>query len=410
VGNFKIRKDNLWFMSILILIITYPFNIKIISFLRITDILFLLFFFLVFFMGGLKINFLSSVILLFFICLFISSLWGIIFYEIKIEGFSFYYKYFSVFFLLWFILSAELSQRQCLALLKILGFSFIFLVFYTFYYHYILVPYARLPLRPDFLLSDIKYSTAGHLYGAYLSTGFSALLSYYLFFVKKHRILWVVMLLVSAIAVMLTGSRAAVIALAVGLPVLLAINFTKINIKSILCFSNILPVLIVIIAIVICQFYNFDFESRLNRYTRQVIERTFSFNINDRSYLSRIKKITFGVNQLTESSIIFGIGPQASPMWYDNSIMRLLIDTGVAGLLFFLFGVLIFLKNAYKMSVRKNKRFYFYILLISFIVYIINNLSTEFFLVTRSSFPFILLSGLLYKLIISSDISYKINS
>ena len=116
-----------------------------------------------------------------------------------------------------------------------------------------------------------------------------------------------------------------------------------------------------------------------------------------------------GMEQLSASSVILGIGPQASPHWFDNSVIRLLIDSGVAGLVCFTIALGIFLVNVHKRADSEQKRSYFYILLVATSAFVVNNFSTEFFLVTRIGFPFVIFLGLLYKLVGYPDASSEVN-
>ena len=384
-----------WFVAIGLLIVTYPMNLKILLFFRVTDILFLLLFAAAFVTGRLKSRVVSTLVLAFLFCLFASSSWGMVFHDIQIEGFAFHYKYLSVFLLLWFVLSATLTRRQVHLLLKLLAFSFIFLVAWAFYYQYLRISGAGIPARPDFPLSEAEGFASGgggHLYGTYLSTGFVTLLAYYLFCVQRRRGLWHLMLLVSGAAIILTGSRAPIIAIGMGVFVLTVIYLRRTRIHAMVRFSALFAVLVVAVAIV--RSFALGIEAGG---VSSVVRRTFSFDVED--LLPRMVKVTRGIEELSSSSVILGIGPQASPNWFDNSVIRILIDSGLAGLLCFGLALSLSLANANRMANSERKRVYFNILLVATSVFVVNNLSTEFFLVTRVGFPFVILFGLLYSLI-----------
>ncbi len=83
--------------------------------------------------------------------------------------------------------------------------------------------------------------------------------------------------------------------------------------------------------------------------------------------------------------------------------MRLLIDSGLAGLVCFGLALSLCLVNAYKRAHSEQARLYVDILLVVTSAYVTSNLSTEFFLVTRISVPFLILFGLLYNHIRQPD-------
>ncbi|MFA5104874.1 MAG: O-antigen ligase family protein [Candidatus Margulisiibacteriota bacterium] len=397
-----VKKSSFWFYSILFLILAYPVNIRLLRFFSPPDVVFVFVLAVIFFWGGLKKSKVDPLVFLFLIFVLVTSFFGSLFFDFSVNYIAFFYKYLLMFLLAWFILSADLKKEQIELLLKALLFSFYFLVLYVYFYQYRVFSGARIFPRPDFPFSSTAgLSSGGHLYGAYLSTGVMACSSYWIFISKKS-FFWIPLLFLTFGAILLTGSRAPMIAMLFGYVILLFVcSFGK-NMAASLKKMFLLMLIISSIAFIILTVFAGRFA--IYEKTMDVIDRSVSFSDiasgSDGSVMGRMEKIELGTGTVLDHSVMFGTGVSSTPfLWVDNSVVRLLIDSGFGGLVLFAIILVLFIVNAFKTAKTNGNMRLFYVFFLACFTYFVNSVSTEFFLVARSVFPFIILICLLYKLI-----------
>lgn len=397
-----VKKSSFWFYSILLLILAYPFNIRLLKFLSPPDILFALFFVVAVFWGGLKKSKISPLVHLFFLFMLVSMFIGSLFFGFSLNYMVFLYKYLVVFVLVWFLLSADLNRKQVIFLLNTMLFTFCFLVLYAYFYQYRVFTGVSLYPRPDFPFSSSDGIVGGaHLYGAYLSTGLMACSAYWIFLDKRRTFVWVPLLFLSFGAILLTGSRAPMIAILIGYGILTLICFF--GKKMAMPIRKLGLLILIVIGIGFVMSTVFIGKIEVYEKTMVVIDRAIRLsNIvsdSDSSVMGRAQKIELGTNTVLNGPVVFGTGVSSTPfVWVDNSVARLIIDAGFGGLALFFAILVVFIANASRIAVKLGNIRLFYVFLIVCITYFVNSISTEFFLVTRSIFPFAILVCLIYKL------------
>lgn len=209
-------------------------------------------------------------------------------------------------------------------------------------------------------------------------------------------------------AILLTGSRAPIIAILFGYA---ALFFIAAFGKGMFSAKKKVLLLIFIVGISAAVLLPI-LAGKLEMFEKamSIIERATNFSGissgSDGSVLGRAQKIETGTAAVLDNSVIFGTGISSTPfVWVDNSFVRLLIDSGFGGLMLFAFIILGFVFNVFKTARANGNIRLFYVFFLACLTYFVNSVSTEFFLVTRSIFPFIILVCLIYKLISMPDLS-----
>jgi len=418
------RKSIITFIFLALLILFFPIDHKIFLIFRITDFLVLALFVWGVINSGLKpfksrLSLNTTTLIYVFCLLFVlSMLYGALFVGIKDNNrFIFIYKYSIVFILFWLtgeFSASQLSIKQIQILLVLLFSSFIFMVANVFIDLFYPIKYLN-PLafgvrhrfsqiRPSFPFTSNTVSDA-HLYGAYLANMIVALIALGSFKVFKiSPMVFYVLAICSLPALLLTGARASILVLSLFVFIMVMLVFVdqfflkrKTSLKKIAVFA-------IIFTAIVGGIYGFvdskAFESQTD--ATFLLKRSFAFGNMDNLATVRIRSILSAVNQtIFDGPILIGIGITSSELvWYDNAIAAILVSSGLLGVIVFALIILSYSNHLFKISlINRRKKEYFALASVFCTYALINVISTEFFLVTRSITPFALLCGLLIILI-----------
>ncbi|MCT7995241.1 O-antigen polymerase [Laspinema olomoucense] len=400
-----IDKSKIGFLFISLLILTYPINYDLGSSLRLADIGFIIFFIWSVFNQKLKISNLSWIIITFFTLYVFSTIYGTFFIGILNPlGFFFIYKYTLPFLLFWIIFNLKLKEKKIIFLFNSYFFVFFILSLYVYIHIYLVINGVLLTsLRPSFPFTFREDASDAHLYSSYISYNLTALISFVNYkIISLNRLLFYFILCLSLVALILTGSRNGLAALVVsmtligGQKILQLLSINKIKIKPQYIIGALLCILILFLA---GNYFDIKILPELSSLSLRTIN---FFNLaEDKS--TNIRIINFNEvikNVVTEGPILIGIGFQSYHIvWLDTSIGSLLIASGIVGLCVFIAIILIFLLKNYYVAIKNSRKKEFYSLALVTFNYILTNIATEFFLVTRSIVPFIIFIALSTQLI-----------
>ena len=317
---------------------------------------------------------------LFIIILLFSTLLGIFFSDnFNFEKIIFFYKI-SLPFLLYLSLSSiKFNHDKTKKLLKIIFWLFLIMSVWVYMYYWlkftnIIIGHTRV----SFPMSEYTSSDA-HLYSVYLAISFIFLIftrDKYNYFSDK---LFYFVLFIGLIATLMTASRSGVLLISVGLTFLV---FNKLSITN-LAKTIFYTLIFICILLISVSFIDDDFMELVS----PLFERAFKIGVsNDDSVSTRLLSFQESLSETAKFYFLFGVGFFASSkVWYDGGLSTFIANSGLFGLLAF-----ITLVSSYLLSVYKSHNKDFKYLLVIFILYAIANLITEYFLVTRSIFIFII--------------------
>lgn len=384
---------------ILLIIISFPMNYNLGFGIRLVDLIIMSFITIILFTS--KVHKLSLTFIHFYVFLLLyllSMAYGIIF--IGIESFSnifFIYKYMLPFLLAYSILKLKFEEQQIYRLIKWFFLIFFLLIIYTYLY-VLVVPGGG---RPSFPFSnDFTWGVDAHLFSAYLS---NSLLAFIMFASYKYQLSYTKMFFIFSAsfgALLLTGSRTGILTLSIIITVILITKFFKSFKTSLIKYRTIFFVLTFILLIPVAV-YNYDVINLKDSNIESLINRALNFNLaEDQSSLSRLSKAKTGLEIVNNELIFIGVGMQSTEMvWFDNSIANIVVSSGYLGLIAFILIIISFMKNTYNMAVRHARLKEFTVFFVVFSHYILVNMITEYFLVTRSIVPFIVFISLIVKII-----------
>ncbi|MBS4218991.1 O-antigen ligase family protein [Bacillus sp. FJAT-49711] len=386
-------------ITILLIIISFPVNYNLGFGIRFVDIIVITFIAIILFTSNFHKLSHTFIYLYIFLLLYLLSMgYGIIFIGIESSSnFFFIYKYMLPFLLAYSLLKVKLEEQQIYRLIKWFFLIFFLLIIYT--YLYVLVFSGE--GRPSFPFSnDMTWGVDAHLFSAYLS---NSLLAFIMFATYKYKLSYTKRLIIFSAsfgALLLTGSRTGILTLAIVMVVILITYFFKSFKIGLIKYRTIFFVLTLILLIPVAV-YSYDLVNQQDNYKENLINRALNFNLaEDQSSLSRLNKARMGLELVNKELIFIGVGMQSTEMvWFDNSIANIVVSSGYLGLIAFIFIIVSFIKNTYKVAVRHDRLREFNVFFVVFTHYILVNMITEYFLVSRSIVPFIVFIILIIKVI-----------
>ena len=403
-----VKKSSVCVLFSILLIATYPINYPIALSLRPVDFIFILFAAWAAFNHSFRTRYLYILISIFCILYFLSTIYGVLFIGIvKPQNFAFIYKYAMLFICVWLFVSSRLDEQQVRFLLKLLFLSFLAMIIYEYIILYdfmILGPKSIRFFRPHFPFTD-PYFKDSHLLAAYISTGLLAIIlcrRYHL--LKMNLFPYGILVTIVFLAMLLTGSRNGIVTFVTTMVVFnLYLLFQNLSVRQSftrLKRPTIYFALIVLISITVI-FGLYMKYSPENELATRLLKRAFYFDPSeDQSYLGRVRKFIIAYNLVFDGPVFIGIGLQSSPLsFFDGAIASILVSTGLGGLLVFTAIIYLFFANLYTKAVQNLRREEFLISLFVSVNYILANIITEFFLVSRSVIPFAVFLGLTTRLV-----------
>jgi hypothetical protein len=405
---------------VFLLIVTFSINYSHFLFFRLSD--FIMMAFLVWgavykkeiFVGAFTTE--KKLVVAFFVVFFASLCYGLVAIGIvKQVNFAFIYKYLVVFAV--FIVSKsildDMTEKAITRLMLLLIFIYVLLIINIFIDIYHPIKWLNLKsyqvryggrlssIRPAFPFSNSPLSDA-HLYAAFLTNMMILLISFLVFNVRiiKKPLIYLI-ILCSFAALILTGARASLILFFLFggfLSILKLIAFLQQNQNRGLIFRKL--TIFVTIAFMIAAIFWMNRDMIIeNKDAWYLIKRMFDFT---RLVEFRLPKIMLAVNSvILQGPILIGIGmPSSTGTWFDNAVAAVLVSSGVVGLLLFSCIILVYLYETYKKAIINQRIAEFWCLFFVVSHYVlINVISTEFFLATRSIVPFAILCGMLTSII-----------
>ena len=256
--------------------------------------------------------------------------------------------------------------------------------------HYILVTVFKFPwnIRLSFPFTTMinRYTTDSHLVSGFLAFHVVALLS--AAYISRHVSTKILCGLLSAcltFPLLLSGGRVGLLSIILTFTV-----FIIWRLRQHLKFAVTISSLIFATAIAV-----YWVASKLD--LDPIIKRVFLINPTnlDQSIQGRIAKLNVIVSHFDETMVaLFGGGVLSQPFyWADNIIAQILRISGAIGLIGVLLGLIVLVQSICK---SLNYRREVLAVLLPFGCYILTNLSTEFFFVTRSIVPVSLWLTLVY--------------
>ncbi len=397
-GHSRRLSTTRWIVGLLI--VTYPINYPLFSIIRIVDIVIILSFAYLLLTGRLSARPISVVIGV-MVPLVLSSVWGLALNglsHLSAAGLGFLFKYAELLSLIWVLASLRLEIADRDALLRLSAIVFWVIVLYI--YVRIVGPLLglwslHLDLRPDFPFTVQKEMTAnaGHLMGAYVATGATMWIAYLMWRRRKLFVSAVTVVVVLG-SVLLTGSRGPMITIPVTLLAAVLVNLSgRLRVRT--------HTLRLLVASLILAAAGAFFVGRvaLVNFTSvtdvfgSLAERAFRLGLDpstDQSVRSRLFKAAIGLDNLMAVGAFLGPGPFIHPTWFDNGLIRIAHDLGIIGLVIVVFLVLWLLARALE------RRWEFGLVpFVGLVTYLVSNLATEFFLVSRSVVPVVVVLWLL---------------
>lgn len=363
----------------------YPINFSLLG-LRLIDILFIIVFLisLPFLSVKKRENLILAII--FWVLLLSSVFFGsILKNDYSTDRLIFFYKYFFLFGVTLLLFNLRLSKHNIEKLVALMFVSHIFLALWVFIYIYsVNAGLLHGSLRVSFPFSTEYVSSDAHLYSSVLAIGA-------LFFTLTYRrnfnskVVFGLFLLVSVSALLLTGSRTGVVIYGSG-TFLYAILRGGRSLVAGMCTS--------VLFIIVLFSAPLAIEPSLSEYF-VLLERIVSTDVfNDSSFEGRVRKMMVGIEDSAYSLHLLGIGVlHSSLLWYDSLIGVLLSHVGLVGAITLVVLVWRFWRDAG--SVSQNLSGSGLVFTIVMFCYVLSNLITEYFLISRSVFPFLVYSFIL---------------
>lgn len=396
-------------LFISVLILSYPINIEIILIFRPLDIL--LWFFCLYslisisprvLIKSVKDSTYFPLILLFITSLLLSLAYGLIVHGVKEpNNLVFIYKYIQVFALFWVlgIWIRGLTDRQILFLISVFMLAFLLMVLNVFSFTYFPLEamhqwaFHSATSRPSFPFSNQFFADA-HIIAGLLSNVMTLLVALMFFysFTVLYQIVCIAILIPSFIALLLTGSRAGLLVtiLSIGLIVCMKLPGLRASRKhnrqtrtqplSIVWIIAVFIVISILLVMAIFQLYQ-------NPDTRFFVARLVSL---DNLVGSRLDKILYAVDKvILNGAVLIGIGAVAThQIFYDNALASLLVNAGILGIICFGGLVYQYMMKVYREELSDQITNYYVFLAVLMNYVLINVTCSEFFLITRSIFPF----------------------
>lgn len=228
--------------------------------------------------------------------------------------------------------------------------------------------------RPSFPFSDYNISGA-HIYSNFLVFSMIAFLEIW-FYNKRFSLLKLLISLIFFTGILACGSRNGILILAIYF-------FLKLKPSRYIKKHKLRIFFITTIAaIIIVQLSNIEIYGKLLEIFERLSSRAVNIDLSDQSSSNRLVKLSIAIDEWSKNGYLFGKGLFSTNLiWYDGLIAHLIAYFGIFSIVFLL---LLFNKILHLRKFNKLTS-------LIFLLYLISNFITEFYLVTRSIFPFLLI-------------------
>ena len=392
------NKPNVFtFYLFCISILTIPINISFINGIRLSDIFFITSFLLLIFVNqrvDYKILFIFSA---FFGILLISTYTTLLFSShINIARFAFFYKYSLIFLIPFVVINLTTNKSRLKKLL--LRLYFVFIILTGWVYLYFILRYSGVIQgnpRVSFPFSNYNKPDA-HVYSSYLVFFVIAYHEYIRKVLQHGTIRSSIVSILSVIALFMTGSKTGVLIFIIYIIIMIfffMFRFKRSHLKIV--------VSSIFIAIIMYNFYIFGFSQYLSdemqHDTSTLFKRATQYQASDISISVRYNNFFVAMDEIEKYYFLIGKGPiGASSIWYDGGMSIILAHGGLLGissLLLYIFLILIKTKKI-TFSVETKRLYKTFVLLL--FIYILLNLITEHFLLTRNLLPAATMLSIIY--------------
>jgi hypothetical protein len=323
--------------------------------------------------------------------LVVSSMLGVWAYGIKnIQNLGFIYKFMVPLFPIFILKEVKVTPKRVQILHKLLFYVFIFLTVWV--YTYLVLRFTgriRGLLRPSFPFSGNFYQSDAHLYSCFLAM---CLVMYNFYWKKKFSHGFLLTIFINAIclpAIVLTGSKTGIVIVAFS-----QFFHTLIYLKGVFTIKK--RTFLMVLMLLPLVFYMLS-KVDLDNGTLRLVERALDFNSGDGSSSSRIRKLLISFDQSSGTFFLFGVGLLSNFVtWYDGLIGSTNGFMGLFGVALFSLMIAQLIRSNYFLAKLNDQMKTFIPFAIILSSYIIANLITEYYLVTRGVLPTAVILTLLH--------------
>ncbi|MHC4526830.1 MAG: hypothetical protein ACYS29_03060 [Planctomycetota bacterium] len=410
-----VKKSSVGLFFSVLLIATYAMNYPLFLGLRPVDIILILFAVWGLLNHGVRSRALLALILMFGVLYFVSMVYGILRIGIiQPRNFAFVYKYSVLFLCIWLVLSSRLQEQQAKFLLKLLLVSFIAIIAYEYLSLYrFLTKYPNLvhKFRPNFPFTDPfpseerGYLGDAHLFAAYISTGLLAIILSRQYGLLRIGVPFYCLLVAVVFAgMLLTGSRNGIVTFTATVVLCgllgLAKKLTESKNLARMKRASLQFVFVGVVGVAGLTTLYIQYGTQQDL-AKRLLRRAVYFSLSeDESYLGRMRKFSVARDLVLDGPVIIGPGLQsASRSFFDGAVPSILVSAGLGGVCVYATIVVASFAILYKKAAQNQRMKEFQILFFVSLNYILANLITEFFLVSRSVIPFAVFWGLIAGLI-----------
>ena len=387
------KLNNFCFLNLLLVLWTHPFNVPVYSIVRVCDVFILILFATV----GLSCNRNSwqtkvfGQTFLFIAFLTAVTLASAVFSQsINWLNLGVLYKFLMPTLLALCILQLRLQKIQIKFLLaNYIAVAIFMSTWLCFHYYLVNLGILRWSKRLATPLTNVFINPSiydSHLVSAYLAFNIVAMVTL-AFYTKMNRLRYILLVsgFFSVIPLILSGGRTGTLSLALSLVCFFTVLAKK-NLQRLFILTPLISLGVILIYVVV---HKLPIDPGIKR------TFTLDFSGQDASINARILKFKQSIEVLFNwKTAFFGSGVLISKFsWLDNIISQILKNYGLIGLVFSLTYLLSLMKN-----IGQRLKFQSHVLAIYIpvICYSLSNISTEFFLVTRSAVPVVIWCTSLY--------------
>ena len=312
----------------------------------------------------------------------------------------FIYKYFIICFIPIFIFTLKPTSNQIKTIQYLLFFNFIFLVTWIYLYH-ILNFFEIIDghFRPSFFMSNDYDISDAHLYSMYIGMHLLIYLLYWQYLFSISKILNYFIIIFTVPALFLVAARTGIVVFTIMflLHAIFKFHYYKLIVVNTKNCQKIFEFFIFFsLFLIICHFL------QLGSLLGPPVERALIFDLfNDVSSLRRVQHLLHAINEISFSYYMIGVGPISSIFrWYDGTLSILLAHSGISGVFTILFFLVYTIAYNYYHALKNFQLHKFRVFFIIILGFILSNIITEYFLVTRVFFSVVIvLSCLSYQIL-----------
>jgi len=239
-----------------------------------------------------------------------------------------------------------------------------------------------------------------HVYSSYLSFTFVAYYEYIRKVLNHGSVRSYVICVLSVLALFMTGSKTGILILFIYFMIIM-LRFLKYLRKKDIKVLIVLIIFGVFVGAMLNMYRNYyghlqTHEVSSNFLIPALAMRTLNYDISNPSINSRIKSFVGVINEIDNKYLLIGSGPtSAFSTWYDGALSIILAHGGLLGFTSLLILGFIIIKRKRLVLNNKSKELYKSFIILLFI-YLLENIISEHFLLTRNILPVATLLSVIY--------------